>query len=31
LALVAREVDDPAVWVVLAELGDRYELAGGDL
>ncbi|MGO9732752.1 hypothetical protein, partial [Mycobacterium sp.] len=23
--IVGREIDDPAVWVVLAELADRYE------
>jgi hypothetical protein len=30
LRLAAREVDDPAVWLVLSRLADEYELAGGD-
>lgn len=30
LRLAMREIDDPAVWRVLTELANRYELAGGD-
>ena len=30
LRLAMREIDDPAVWTVLTELANRYELAGGD-
>jgi hypothetical protein len=28
LRLAAREIDEPAVWSVLSELADRYDLAG---
>jgi hypothetical protein len=31
LRLACREVDDPAVWLVLNELAERYALAAGDL
>jgi hypothetical protein len=30
LRLAAREFDDPAAWLVLSRLADRYQLAGGD-
>jgi hypothetical protein len=30
LRLAAREFDDPAAWLVLSRLADRYDLAGGD-